>query len=396
MPRPHPGPTRLLPVLALLAAIGASGPAAQAQGDDPRTIGGEAQSLYMAAQQTADAHERGRLLFLVSRRLEAIRRRFPGSAVAAQIALGRYRGIDVAEVERAARGWQAANPDAAAALRGRSLVPNFNAGDPSGGDPPRSALLPNFSNHGAVSPSPSARLARRALVERLRQAVVIVYVQGATTEVTGSGFFISPNHILTNAHVVDGFDKVVIANKTLGIKAGNVRYRSNATGNTGIDAAVIEILNYKSDVVLPFAKDLAEGEEVTIAGYPGRALDVDLGASRFFSLLREARLPPADSIPSVRFDFGAVQAVFVNDQSGVENVQSGVNASSGNSGSPIVNECGQVVSQHYAGSVAKLDIRGGTAFGNTAKFNYGISFRELTKFLAAAGVPFTAATDRCS
>ena len=52
-------------------------------------------------------------------------------------------------------------------------------------------------------------------------------------------------------------------------------------------------------------------------------------------------------MPNVKFDFGFVQSVFVNADTGIENLQNGVNTSGGNSGSPIVNRCGAIVAQHY-------------------------------------------------
>lgn len=286
------------------------------------------------------------------------------------------------------------------------------------------APVPNFGRPGggAVSPAPpslfgsapvdarvsNTALTRREVVNRLRQNVVIVIGQNQRTRnwSVGTGFFITPTHLLTNTHVVEETEDVFIANRAVQVRAARVTFRGMArrtvgagTQSVGIDTAVIEVLNYRSTSVLPFASNIEEGETVAIAGYPGVALSTDKAYNDFLALLTSARIPTEDSIPSARFDFGTVYAIFTHQETTVENFQSGGLGAKGNSGSPVVNACGQVVGQIYRGPQARLDVvqsgRETVAVGETVNYNVNLSFRALVRFLRASSIPFQQASENC-
>jgi hypothetical protein len=138
-----------------------------------------------------------------------------------------------------------------------------------------------------------------------------------------------------------------------------------------------------------------EGEDIAIAGFPYRALKSDRGFMQFLELIDRNQLPTASQIPNTKYAFGVVQSVFVNNSSGLENIQEGVETSGGNSGSPLVNACGEFVALHYSGSVAEVKLTGNEATVDTSKYNYAISFREVLKFLRDAGVTYQAAASPC-
>lgn len=283
-------------------------------------------------------------------------------------------------------------------------VPNF--GRP--GAPPQ--LFPQSPGlFGASSSSaPSRPLTHREVTRRLKQSVVIVVAQNRQTRgwVTGTGFFITPTHLLTNTHVVEASDDVFIANKQIGLKAARVVFRGMARGavgqssvSVGIDTAVIEAYNHRSPSFLPFAQGVEEGEQIAIAGFPAIALKKDRAHFDFMSLVQNSRIPTDDAIPSARFDFGYVLAVFQNRETTVENMQSGGISAKGSSGSPVVNLCGQVVGQIYQGPLVILDVQrsnqGDVAYGETVNYNDNLSFRALVKFLRASNIPFSQASDLC-
>lgn len=456
-------------VLALLALVLAA-VAEPAVAETPEIYAEEALNFFRQAQRTNDPNERGRLLFIANLRIRTIRSEFPRHPIAAQMAFGRYGPIDIAQLERQAAQWRAANPQAARAAEfpSSALVPQFGA--PAGGQQPSGPLVPNFGapppntapslptvpsfgaapvpNFGApasgfgqpsaplpqfgappaqpsypgfgslqappAAPSPplpgapafaitlppqeSKPLPRAEVVERLRRATVIVWYTSGNSSGHGTGFFISPTQVMTNTHVVMEADKdrVVLANKVMGVRAGRVLFKGMNQRGEGVDTAIIELVGPPYGSYLPFAANAQEGESVAVAGYPGTPLLQDRSAAMFFELLKRNQPPPVDAIPNVRFDFGTMQGVYIDKDSGVENIQMGINVTSGSSGSAIVNQCGQVVAQHYSGS--RADVRrsqSGNFQVDPARFSYAISFRALLDFQRRYNVVHTVAQAPC-
>jgi len=96
----------------------------------------------------------------------------------------------------------------------------------------------------------------------------VVKVEGTTqkcsTRLTGSGFVIGPDLIITNAHVVAGVDSPTVRVKGKG-KAfgGTVVYFDPAR-----DVALIKTKNFPS-VALRISRPLARGENAVVSGFPG-------------------------------------------------------------------------------------------------------------------------------
>ncbi|WP_161142835.1 S1 family peptidase [Propylenella binzhouense] len=396
-------------LVALSASLGAV--RASAEGKSAQILAAEATTLYQAAAAIVDPQERGRLLFLVEQRLDQISTGWPQSVLAAQIAFGQFEGIDVARLRAEAEHWAAAHPSDATALasarsaagpapdRAGGLVPHFGGPpvpsflpDPAGTQKPPAGGGPPAAGGRKVE---MARLEQVDLVRKLRDSVAFIYdpVKGGW----GTAFFIDPTHVMTNTHVVAGGSRFVVANRSMGVKSAHVLFKGMNSEGNGIDTAVLEMDGWSNPAFLAFAQpeDLVEGESVTIGGYPGLAQRYDKTYDQFISLIDENSLPTTDMIPNVKFDFGYVQSIFVNKLDGTENVQNSITGTGGYSGSPIINQCGYVVAQHYFSDRLSLDPGKGATTVDTAKFSYALSAREVTKFLRAANIPFTAAPGMC-
>ncbi len=234
---------KLIVAVAAACWLAVSAGAGSSEEKSAEILAAEAAGLYLAASSIAEPGERGRLFYLVEQRLEKIRAAHPQSVIAAQIAFGRYGDIDVSLVEREARSWAAAHPSDAAALRdgtlaaadpapaASGLVPSFGGKlqdpaaavpsfAPAGPAPATGAAPADRTFNVALLPTAPAQLPRTDLVRRMRDAVVIIYnpvQQGA-----GTGFFISPRHLMTNTHVVQQSDRIIVANKTIGVRSAHV------------------------------------------------------------------------------------------------------------------------------------------------------------------------------
>lgn len=367
-------------------------------------LAAEAASFFMAASVEDDPQRRGRLLFLSDLALDRIRGVAAGGPEAAEMTFGRFRSLDVGLIDRSAKAWEAANRaeaekmrtaeralaerligGAAASVAAGPAIPTFGTPTPAipSFEPP-AARLPSAPS---VAPPGSAKvLSRSEIVDRLKSAVVVIFV--ADRPSSGTGFFISPRHIVTNSHVAAGADRFVVANRTIGVRAAKIVARGETPNGVGIDAAVLETDGWAHDAQLPFAGGVEEGADITIAGFPGQASrGVDRAYDNFFSIVMSSRLPTAEQIPSPKFDFGYVQSLFTDSDSGLLNVQVGLNTVKGNSGSPVVNECGQVVALHYKGVSPAIKVSGQTPYIEGSSFNYSIAGVEVLKFLKAVNAP---------
>ena len=123
---------------------------------------------------------------------------------------------------------------------------------------------------------------------------------------------------MTNTHVVVGLDRMVVANKTIGVKSAHVLYRGMSKLQDGSANDRHRHRNPGDGRLdshgahLPFAEGVEEGEAITIGGYPGRASEhQDMAYDTVLQPDQQNSLPTPETIPNVKFDFGFVQSVFV-------------------------------------------------------------------------------------
>jgi serine protease Do len=234
--------------------------------------------------------------------------------------------------------------------------------------PPRSADAPNGSSTQKLEPA--------KLVSLMESSTVRVFNKLNSGFITGSGFFISSDMLLSNAHVVT--DKpsggIFIASKTLGdqpipVKVvailKNPRNESTVVGN---DYAVLRL-----DSPALTAVSLALGLEpppltnVVAAGFPGKFIETDAN----------------QLIPSMIFSRGEVSVVQRQNE-GPTLIIHTANIGHGSSGGPLVNPCGQVVGINTA-------VMGEDGEGN-GRILYSLGTSGIKQFLETNRIPFTTET----
>ncbi len=112
-----------------------------------------------------------------------------------------------------------------------------------------------------------------ARVEVIRRAILaVVKIQGtpafsefAEGPVWGSGFFYSPNRVVTNFHVIDG-----LRNITVTLQDGRTFPAQVFAVDRGIDIALLTVLGTSAPATLTFgsAKDLVPGQTAIVIGSP--------------------------------------------------------------------------------------------------------------------------------
>ena len=176
--------------------------------------------------------------------------------------------------------------------------------------------------------APDDRVLRRAAVRATWKSIVRVSgpAPECSTEVTGSGFAIAPDYVMTNAHVVAGVsDPSVSIPGYITSRSADVVYFDST-----IDVAVLHVVGLAA-VPLQFAGAAAStGDPAVVAGFPGGG-PLDASAARIRALI-EARGE------DIYGQAGVVRSVY----------SLRGNVIPGNSGGPLLSPEGQVYGVVFA------------------------------------------------
>ncbi len=219
------------------------------------------------------------------------------------------------------------------------------------------------------------------LAAALEQATVLVISERGDS---GSGFFIAPNYVVTNHHVVGrvapGGEALVLSKHLKTGYVGTV-VATSPPGQPGqsADFAIIRV-----DVPAGAMRPLALGNEpsslseVVAAGYPAIAIAQDRN-------LRGLAAGNLKAAPEVVLTKGTVSAVQNKDRN-TPMVLHSADISAGNSGGPLIDACGRVVGINTFLVSDK----------QSTKANYALGASWLAGFLRNAKAPFDWREDACT
>ncbi|PZQ20545.1 MAG: serine protease [Sphingopyxis macrogoltabida] len=212
-----------------------------------------------------------------------------------------------------------------------------------------------------------------------RSVVRVVTVAMVDGEVVGfghgSGIAVSPTRIVTNAHVVESAAKYP-QNVALGAvpSEGQRSYPARLIAiDTARDLALIEIAEGRLPAAAIYSGPLDSGSDVVALGYPG---NVDLATARSASDYITPRTPVRSE-----GNLSNTQAV-----EGVAMLVHTAKIARGNSGGPLVDQCGRIVGINTA--ITRAD-------DGDSPFGFAISARELSRFLADAGQAYGSVGTPC-
>lgn len=252
-------------------------------------------------------------------------------------------------------------------------------------------LAPQKQPNATVTPELNTRTDVRRL---LRQATVLVYfveylANGQVkTHPVGTGSFISPTHILTNAHVAEvGLTRQgtwLVINELIGVKVAQVVSNARRDTPIQIDAAVMQVQGYQHPAPLPLSAGAQVDEWIGIAGYPGDAAVLDARYDALAQALVDQRVPERYEIPSALVDEGRLNNIVPDKQKRALTLQYTMITAPGNSGSPIINACGELIGLHFAGYNTKV------------KYNIAEHTQQLLIYLRHINVPHTEVKEYCT
>jgi S1-C subfamily serine protease len=211
------------------------------------------------------------------------------------------------------------------------------------------------------------KLTTSTLVAMLEKGTVLILSQSGT----GSGFFIAPDLIITNRHVVEGAKgNVYITSRAIGrVHPAAIKARSTKPGTPGQRDFALLSMNKNSGRDFSFSINLAPVKlgSVIASGYPGLVVEND----ESFSRLLKGDISAAPDLVLSRGEISANQT----SEDGVGTLAHTAQIMHGNSGGPLLDACGRVVGVNTFINVGK----GG-------KVGFALSADELLNFLDSYGV----------
>lgn len=256
-------------------------------------------------------------------------------------------------------------PDAPTPQRPSQVVPPSLA--------PPTAVLPPI----AAAPGPDLRpMTATDLVAQAEAATVFIVADDGT----GSGFFITPDTIATNAHVVSGARNgtVLVASRKLGrVLRGRILYQSSLQGREWPDIAFVRVDANAAPAVITLSPEVAKLDPVVAAGFPGLLSHSDQGVRRLIN-------GEAGAAPELVFERGAV-ATFSHEAANL--VVHSAFLANGNSGGPLFDPCGRAIGIN---SAILRDQRVG------GQYNIAQDVQELVRHAQRLNIPIRYTGGKCA
>jgi len=212
---------------------------------------------------------------------------------------------------------------------------------------------------------------QEGLVER---ATVFVLVPEKNDIGSGTGFFVAPNIVLTNLHVVQSIidgrgGQALVTNKALG-QAVKARLLQTTPPGSLRDYALLEVTPPPgtSPAVLPVTAEIKRSDHISAWGYPFLVTESD---PRLKALM-EGDLA---SVPEVVYSEGVVSVI--QDIDGLPVINHTAEVSHGSSGGPLVNSQGQVVGIN---TLIRVDER------SNRQVNIALGGRDIIDYAASNGL----------
>ncbi|MBN2752766.1 MAG: trypsin-like peptidase domain-containing protein [Rhodospirillaceae bacterium] len=241
----------------------------------------------------------------------------------------------------------------------------------------RTVLTEDITTPTPINGNTVTSLPRDTLVARLKQAVVMV----VTESDGGSGFFVTPDTILTNAHVVANAKstKVIVLGPGIGgVRSATLIARESGKGLQARDYALLRLSGTPATTTLALSATVTELEPVVAAGFPALMVENDI---QFQRLMRGT----ATGLPDLILSQGTVMAV-QNRSSRLPAIAHSAAISGGNSGGPLVDACGRVVGIN---TFIKVSVNQASNAG------YAIAAEDILRFLKEHGISPTVHNESC-
>lgn len=217
------------------------------------------------------------------------------------------------------------------------------------------------------------------LLAHIEERTAIVLAPTSNGLATGTGFFVGPDLLVTNHHVVAGGTQgIFVTNQALGkLHQAQVLKALGPFQQTGGDFALLRVPGVQQPAFsILEANQTLKLQSVIAAGYPGDLLQTD---DQFQSL----RAGNAAAVPDLAVTDGTVSTE--QSVNSARMIAHSAPISKGNSGGPLIDMCGRVIG-------VNTFIKQGTA----RTLNFALAAGDLMRFLAGTDALPTVVTDACA
>jgi S1-C subfamily serine protease len=178
-----------------------------------------------------------------------------------------------------------------------------------------------------------------SLADLLDQAVVLVVTKQGNDIGFGTGFFVTPDTIVTNRHVVESADadSVWVTNRLMGSarRAGIAAMTPGPVQIGRPDFALLRIEAVPQAPLLPISTNVERLSSVVAAGFPGIVTQADTAFTR---LIQQGDI---SAVPQTVLTSGEVSSIQADQMS--QRVTHTAAIAQGNSGGPLVDRCGRII-----------------------------------------------------
>ena len=224
-----------------------------------------------------------------------------------------------------------------------------------------------------------------------RATVMVVTINPGGTLGHGSGFFIGPDTVLTNAHVAENGvgGRVFVTSATLAraipAQIGALT-RGPGGGNVQPGMSDLAVLRLAEPVAgaqpLALTTQSERLTDVVAAGYPSAVVQQETEMRGFIDDLARGRLQRPPELVLTRGAITSIQQL----PTGLTMVPHSAEISAGNSGGPLVDNCGRVVG-------INTFVTRGDAFAGSVK--YAQKVESILPWLQQNGIAVATRTDAC-
>lgn len=230
-------------------------------------------------------------------------------------------------------------------------------------------------------PNSNGQLETASLLTHIEERTAIVLATSPQGLATGTGFFVGPDLLVTNFHVIagSGVTGIFVTNEALGtVRSAELLKSMGPFENTGGDFALLRVEGAQQPAFSVLeASDSLRLQSVIAAGYPG---DILAGDAQYDQLKAGDRT----AFPELSVTDGTISAEQVlNDRSRV--VVHSAPISTGNSGGPLIDMCGRLIGVNTF--VRK---------GSLRNLNFALASSDLMTFLANTDALPEVVTQTCA